>query len=611
MVRLNEARSPGWQAPGASTGRVLCAGCLAALLAIAGCAPRSNQEPQPPRLDIKREIEDLLADPGNPLGIADTTGIAALKPRLVKFYADRHHHPIWSNGKRPNSRAQTLLLAIPQAEALGLDPARFEQQHLERLAAQAERSSAPAQRLRERTLARFDVLASIATWRLACEIREGWVPAAALDPDWTKVRPTLDPTKDLKRVLTSDPSRTFAECEPHSEGYRRLRDMLARYRMIAHEGGWSPIPAGPPLQLGARGPRVAALLRRLRVTGDLAGAFRDTVYDSRVVQAVGDFQTRLGIPRSGTLGDVTRAALNVPVERRIHQMQLNLERWRWLPDTLGKDHLEVNIPAYRLELVRNDTTVRAMRVVVGKSASPTPVFSSRVSYFEINPTWTLPPSVVTKEIVPALKRHHDYLQVNHMHVISIASALRDTVDPAKVPWKDAASDSFLYLVVQDAGPENPLGHIKLMCPNEYDVYLHDTPQRSRFSVAVRNYSHGCVRVEHAVELADSLVAWTSGDTSRVDSLVTQGAWMRVRLKRAIPVHFLYWTAWVDPSGKMYFRDDVYGLDQRMDDTLRRGDASSFALNPGVSLSPFWMAAQAKLHAAATGVPAASAAAHRR
>ena len=125
--------------------------------------------------------------------------------------------------------------------------------------------------------------------------------------------------------------------------------------------------------------------------------------------------------------------------------------------------------------------------------------------------------------MPALKRHHDYLQVNHMHVISIASALRDTVDPAKVPWKDAASDSFLYLVVQDAGPENPLGHIKLMCPNEYDVYLHDTPQHSRFSVAVRNYSHGCVRVEHAVELADSLVAWTSGDTSRVDSLVTQGS----------------------------------------------------------------------------------------
>jgi murein L,D-transpeptidase YcbB/YkuD len=233
-------------------------------------------------------------------------------------------------------------------------------------------------------------------------------------------------------------------------------------------------------------------------------------------------------------------------------------------------------------------------VVVGKSASPTPVFSSRVSYFEVNPTWTLPPSVVTKEIVPALKHHHDYLEKNHMHVISIASASRDTVDPAQVPWKDAASDSFLYLVVQDAGPENPLGHIKLMCPNEYDVYLHDTPQRSRFSVAVRDYSHGCVRVEHAVELADSLVAWTSGDSSRVDSLVAKGNWMRVRLKRSIPVHFLYWTAWVDPSGKMCFREDVYGLDQRMDDALRRNEVASFALNPGVSVSAFWLAAQAKL-----------------
>jgi len=219
---------------------------------------------------------------------------------------------------------------------------------------------------------------------------------------------------------------------------------------------------------------------------------------------------------------------------------------------------------------------------------------------------------VTKEIVPALKRHHDYLEVNHMHVISIASAKRDTVDPKDVPWKDAASDSFLFLVVQDAGPENPLGHIKLMCPNEYDVYLHDTPQRSRFGVATRDYSHGCVRVEEAVELADSLLSWVNGDSMRIDTMLTASLDLkRVRLKQGVPVHFMYWTAYVDSLGRVAFRDDLYGLDQRMDTALRTHRWADFELNPGVSLSPFWVEDQKKKQARAAKLAALRAAAQKR
>jgi murein L,D-transpeptidase YcbB/YkuD len=185
-----------------------------------------------------------------------------------------------------------------------------------------------------------------------------------------------------------------------------------------------------------------------------------------------------------------------------------------------------------------------------------------------------------------------------MRVISIADAKRDTVNPRKVPWKLAASDSFPYLVIQEAGPENPLGSIKLMCPNEYDVYLHDTPVRSRFSVAVRDYSHGCVRIEHAIELADSLMRRAPDDTLQLDSLVALGSWKRVRLPEPVPVHFLYWTAWVDSAGWLNYRDDLYGLDQRLDEALRNRRTRDLMVNPGVEISPFWAAAEARMQSAA-------------
>jgi len=230
---------------------------------------------------------------------------------------------------------------------------------------------------------------------------------------------------------------------------------------------------------------------------------------------------------------------------------------------------------------------------VGKKKIPTPVFSDAIAYIDINPTWTLPPSVVTKEIVPALKKNPHYLAENRMQVVSIADARRDTVDPAIVPWQDAASDSFLFLIIQEAGPDNPLGRVKIMCPNEYDVYLHDTPQRNRFAVAQRDYSHGCVRVEEATELADSLLRVTSNDSLFVDSLATRPDFRRLRLAKPVPVHFMYWTAWADSAGHVCFRDDLYGLDQRLDAALRADTTATFALNPGVALSPFWLAAEKK------------------
>jgi murein L,D-transpeptidase YcbB/YkuD len=569
---------------------------LAVLLALAGCGREAKKAPTPeapPPLVVEDEIEAIVAARGSDLGLADTVGIARTWTWVDLLYRERHDKPFWSGSRRLKREAKDLIAAVWRAQEAGFDAADFEAAHLERLAAQSEKSNAPSDRMRPRILARFDVTATYALLRLAEQLRAGRVPRRWLDPDWVVDSLTEKRVEGLSRAMGHDPSSALAALEPGHPGYLRLRQALARYRSIAASGGWGVIPPGPPLKRGDAGPRVKRLARRLAWTDDWRSTGPDTVYDASLERAVGSIQARLGIPVSGVVGEATREALNVPVEQRIRQIELNLERWRWLPDSLGARRVEVNIPAYRIELFRDHRVVRAMRVVVGKRKSPTPIFSDRIAYLELNPTWTMPPSVVQKEIAPLVRRNKNYLQTNHMHIYSLLAATRDTLDPRKVPWELAKTDSFPYLVIQDAGPENPLGRIKLMCPNEYDVYLHDTPTRSRFSVAVRDYSHGCVRVEHAVELADSLLEATAQDSLPLDSLIAQGWWKRVRLPKQVPVHFLYWTAWADSAGRMNYREDIYGLDQRLDAALKSRVSHDLDVNPGVSMSQLWLAAEAR------------------
>ena len=583
---------------------LLILGALMVVLGPRTCAPRRAAPPgEVPHASTRQEIRRVLDGGLAALAVSDSAGAETTWTRVRAFYAQRGDSPAWS-GRVPHRRAEQLVSALEHIGEAGLDPSDYDTEALSDLLDEAKAGGPIGWLNRERTLAQFDVRATYVYLRAAAHLRDGRVPRTVLDPDWTRRARDQDWPAHLRRWLSHDPAQSLAELEPRHDGYRRLRRALNRYRAIALAGGLPEIPPGPPLTVGDRGPRVAALVRRLAATGDLRGTVRDTVYNARIQQAIGDLQTRHGIPRSGILGEATRAALNVPAGVRIRQMELNLERWRWLPAELGDHRIEVNIPAYRLDLIRDGRAARGMRVVVGKRKSPTPLFSDAIVYIDINPTWTLPPSVVQKEIVPELKRNPDYLFANRMHVVSIADARRDTVDPAVVPWKDAGSDSFLFLVIQDAGPDNPLGRVKLMCPNEYDVYLHDSPARSRFSVAVRDYSHGCVRVEEAVELADSLVADALGDTIGVDSLAARGTWRRVRLTEPLPVHFLYWTAWVDEGGRLNFRDDIYGLDARLAEALRTHTTAHLEINPGVALSPFWMAAEARAREVAARAAAA-------
>jgi len=511
----------------------------------------------------------------------DTAWIAAA---AYAFYRERSFDPAWSDGLRPHPRAFQLIQALGGARREGLDPDRYGHARLTaevsgfRLSAHGPQDS-PVERL-----AALDLLLTRAFLRYGSDLHLGRVPRESLDADW-EVTP-VDLVARLRHAVSRNRVlRNLEELIPPGPAYRGMREELDHYRSLAQAGGWPRISSGVVLRRGSEGQRVRALRRRLALAGDLAEADSSGPFDRRLAAAVAAFQNRHGLPASGVVDAVTLTALNVPASRRVRQIELNLERLRWMHEPGGR-FIVVNIPDYRLSVVSGDTLVMSMPVVVGKRTHPTPVMSDLVSYLELNPTWTVPRRILAQEVLPALASDTSYLTTNRMRVLRTNREVPELVDAATVDWTALTADTFSFIVRQEAGPENPLGRIKFMCPNEYDVYLHDTPARGHFGRALRTLSHGCVRVPQAAELAEHLLRdtrWAGRDS--LDAILASGTSRLLGLRTKIAVHLLYWTAWVDRDGAIQFRDDVYGLDQRLEAALADGLGSEFRLNPEALWNP--------------------------
>ena len=377
------------------------------------------------------------------------------------------------------------------------------------------------------------------------------------------------------------PAALLAELIPNDTTYTQLREALVRYRAIADIGGWSPIGAGAPLALGAHDARMPALRAHLAGTGDLAAtAARGDVFDFGLKRALVRFQARHGLNLTGRLDSLTRAALNVPAAARAHQIALNLERMRWLPLPFKDPFVAVNVPDYTLQVRDSGRVVLRMRVVVGEKRNPTPVFSAAITFIDFNPTWRVPQRILVQEVARAELRDTSYLAHNHMRVFYTHTKKPFEVPHAIVNWYEADQDTFPYIVIQDPGDENPLGRMKFMFPNEYDVYLHDTPSKGFFKAGARDKSHGCIRVERPKDFALFLLqGQAQGVADSVDSIVSRTIPRRIGLKRRVPVHVQYWTAWVDSAGLTQFRDDIYGIDRRLDEAITTGRVTHFVLNP--------------------------------
>ena len=492
---------------------------------------------------------------------------AGVEASLKRFYEARNFEPAWGDQARVAALAAVLAGAPDHGLESGFPKSVW------------PAGGDPASRDLALTRIALAYAAALATGRVEFE---------QIETDWAIAPPSVDIAAGLAAALTHDLAAWYDGLAPHHAAYRQLVTALARYRGIAVSGGWVPIARGEPLKLGMAGERVRALRRRLEAEGDLApaatmpaprppapvaedknpiqrvavvsgdaiataapppveeaapGADPDTLYDGTVEAAVRRFQRRYGIAVDGAVGPRTLAAMNVPVRARIEQIALNLERWRALPRDLGTSYMMVNVPAETLDIVADGVPVMSMKVVVGDTDHPTPVVRTSMVAVTLNPTWTIPASIVTKEIVPKSKRDRTYLLKN------------DIVFTPGRGWQ------------QMPGPKNPLGQIKFETPNRFDVYLHDTPSRIAFDRFFRAQSHGCVRLEHASELAGFVLADMGWNDQQIAQAAATGENRRIDLKRRWRIYLLYATSFVDEDGTVEFRDDLYGRDSRLRDAL--------------------------------------------
>ena len=280
------------------------------------------------------------------------------------------------------------------------------------------------------------------------------------------------------------------------------------------------------------------------------------------------FQRRHGLDADGVVGPATLAALNVPARERVRQIDVNLERWRWLPQDLGRHYILLNIANFELAVVDDSRVTLNMRTVVGRTYRRTPVFSDRVTYMVLNPRWSVPYNIATQDILPKLKADPNYLANMNMKLFEGWGADRRELSQSDVDWSQVTARSFNYHLRQEPGPSNALGQVKFMFPNPFNVYLHDTSARELFARTERTFSSGCIRLERPLDLAEYLLSdngkWTRAD---LDRAVASGVEQTVNLSAPMPVHLLYWTAWSETEGPVQFRADIYSRDAPVRDAL--------------------------------------------
>ncbi len=485
----------------------------------------------------------------------------AFRELLQDFYARRAFRPAWGDAQN----SAELRRAIADSAADGLNPADYFLPLLENLARQGQGPAATPT-----LLAQQDILHTEALLRLGYHLSFGKVDPETFDARWNYGR-TLD-DRDIagriERTLTArDVYQRIEALKPTHRLYGALKRELARYRVAEGLPVPAPVPSGPSLKPGASDPRVPLLRARLVASGDLAadGAGSSDLYDAALESAARKFQQRMGLESDGVIGAGTVAELNVPVAERIRQLRVNLDRGRILLHDLPEQFVIVNIAGYEAYLVRGQDIAWRGRVQVGKTYRQTPLFRSEINYLVFNPTWTVPPGIIANDILPAARKDPASITRRGLKVLDASGR---EVDPASVDWSRFKSGHIPYTLRQDPGPNNALGRVKLMFPNPYLVYLHDTPSQALFDRAERAFSSGCVRVERALELAalvlDEPDRW---NTQSVGAVIAGGKLQNVTLKRRMPVLLAYWTAWVDPEGRVNFRRDLYGQDAQWAEAL--------------------------------------------
>jgi murein L,D-transpeptidase YcbB/YkuD len=494
------------------------------------------------RVELQRNRGNLIIA-GHPI---------ASRHVLPRIYERRAHAPVWTV-----ATIALLQQAIERSSEDGLNPNDYHWRGVSEFVASMRQGIADDERHAE-----YDILSTDALIRLAYNLFFGKADPNELDPNWNTLRQLqgVDPVVYLQDALTSGRlDFALADLSPKQTPYGNLKAALQKYRGIATKGGWPKVPSGSTLKPGMRTARIEILRQRLAATGDLAEPGSDpALFDDTVEAAVKAFQKRHRITADGAVGPATLGALQVPVQARIDQIRVNLERARWMLHDVPQTFVIVDIAGFEAAFVREGKLVWRSRVQVGKPYRRTPIFRSDIGYLVLNPTWTVPPGIEANDILPAVKRDRSYLAAKNLRVID---AQGRTIDPAAIDWNRYSGRNFPYTFRQNPGPDNALGRVKFMFPNPHFVYLHDTPSRNLFERDVRAFSSGCIRVERPLELAELLLndpgTWSLEKIQRaIDTEKTQ----TVTLPTPVPVLLYYWTAQGQSDGNVHFKNDVYRRD---------------------------------------------------
>ena len=355
------------------------------------------------------------------------------------------------------------------------------------------------------TLVDLEMLLTDSFFLCGSHLVHGQVNPETVQSEWSVKGRIEDLAAALEKGLADkDIAAALDSFRPQNAVYKGLKEAYRDLRAVAEAGGWPGFPPGPKLVKGDRDARVEALRHSLEARGDLApseGGDR-SAFDEGLETAVKVFQRRYGLEPDGAVGAATAAALNVPAAARVAQIRANLERWRWITQDLGERYILINVADFRVGVVEGGREVLSMPAIVGRDYRRTPEFSGKLSYVEINPSWTVPPKLAREDILPKVRKDPVYLADKGIRVFRDWSQGAPEIDPDEIDWSKVKGETMSFKFRQDPGPENALGRIKFMFPNKFDVYLHDTPERWLFSRAVRDFSSGCIRVARPVDLAE-------------------------------------------------------------------------------------------------------------
>jgi len=515
-------------------------------------------EQAPPLSEFSQQLKLKLA-----AGLMAVEGDANAErfESIAAFYRENGFEPIWIKDDEIQQKAQDAIGVLLQADQHGLNPDDYQSTALSQLLNNSDSAD----------LVDLELKLSRSVVAYAQHLNAGRLDPQQVNREIVVFPEAAASGKILDKIKITQSVPAFLRfMAPYTPRYERLRVALQDYKTLAAKGPWTVIEGGEVLKPGMSDPRVLAIRKRLIEDGSLAKeASEGEIYDEVLVEAVKKFQFRHGLDDDGVVGPQTLTELNVTIEQRITMLEVNLERRRWMQNNYGRYYVFSNLADQVIKLVRDEKNLHFELIQVGLPYHRTPVFSDVMEYIEINPYWNVPFSIATKEYLPKLKANAGALVSQNIQVLANGKV----VSPFSIPWHSYSRGHFPVRLRQDSGRRNALGRIKFMFPNKFNVYIHDTPSKSKFEKSSRYFSHGCLRLRDPLTMAEKILGEQGWSREKIEAVVRSGKRTIVKLKEKIPVHVTYLTAWVNKDRSIHFRQDIYGRDKILAAALQKASTN--------------------------------------